>query len=74
MVSSQLERNLTCYVHAPYLVRRRLQIVSGSTEKIESYNEGSCMKRSFEVVGCWGNLPYIQQPMGKPGPSSSKEG
>ena len=74
MVTSRLERNSTCYVHAPYLVRRWLKTVSGSTEKTESHDEGSCKKKSSDVVGCWGNLPYFRQPMGKPGASSSKEG
>ena len=60
-------------MHAQYLVRKRLQTISGSIENIESYDKGSRKKRSSKVVGCWGNLPYFQQPMGKPGASSSKE-
>ena len=31
-------------MHAPYLVRRQLQAFNGSTEKTESYDEGSHQK------------------------------
>ena len=34
-------------MHAPYLIRRRLQAVNGSTEKTESSDEGS---RQSEVI------------------------
>ena len=47
-------------MHASYLVRRRLQFVSRSTEKTESYDEGSHKKRTSKVVGCWDHLPYFR--------------
>ena len=53
-------------MHAPYLVRRRLQTVSGSIEKTESHNEISHKKRSSEVVGCRGNLPISDSPWVSP--------